>query len=178
MNTSLKFGSESFNYEFLGLDDYNCSYLSDQISPTNTTALIFGGMLSLAPIVFNSSHGKTLVDALYDQGKITQKLFAVSFFDGDSFIQFGEYDNNYVDESLIFVPNEFSNVWGFNMTSYQIEGNYKTTTNIKGYLTSSQFTYFPNATMHQLINDLRKYSCNFEAGEVQCACDMSMTSLP
>lgn len=102
----------------------------------------------------------------------------MSFIEASSFIEFGTYDNTYTEDALIFLSNEFSNVWGFNITSFQVAGTYETSANILGYLTSTVYTYLPNATMHALIANLRSFNCNFSSSEITCACDMSMTTLP
>ena len=66
LNTSIKIGTQSFNYELIGADDYNCS-VNGQIVPSNSSnQLIFGGMLSLTPIIYNTTRNTTLIDALFD----------------------------------------------------------------------------------------------------------------
>ena len=118
INATLKIGTSTFQYEFLGANDFNCTYFSTPVASNSTSLLIFGGSINLTPIIVNETHGKSVINALFDQGLITSKIFAISFIEADPFIDFGEYSNAYVTNTLMFIPNEFSNVWGVKLTSF------------------------------------------------------------
>jgi len=151
---------------------------ADQFVSTTGSQENYDGMVGLTPVPLRQD-SKLLVDELYDQGRIPNRMFStfLNNLDHQSYIYFGDYEPNKIKSELIWMQMPDIYFWYIDYKGVAIEGQdfvnveYEYSAIID---TGTTMMYFPNMYLKEIQAAWTQVDgCQFDSqsGYVICECN-------